>query len=197
MTAMSVAPANASLIININGGPVEATVPTNTIAVFGGTFGVFNTVIEVAVGADNLADPSILDVTSLITSTGPGALSILVTETNLTVAGLLARFQTSFTGNFLNATVTRSLYLDTTNSGLLTTLLYSTSANNDSLTSALQGITGPFSISEQIDVTATGQALVSSDDLTAVVPEPGSFAVLLLGLLTLFGFAMARRRASA
>lgn len=187
-------PAHATLIITAN-GTVVATDPTNTVATFSGAVDGFNinrisvTGVNAFGGNGELVDTGTLDISTL----GTGALTIIATETNLTQVGLLAG---AFTGLLTNATVSKAEYLDTTNQGLMTTLIGSTSIMNGTY-SFLNAASTAFSLTEVITVTATGAgATLSSDDNTTgpvrvAVPEPMSLA--LLGS-SLFGIgALARR----
>lgn len=128
-------------------------------------------------GSGTLFDLSSLD----ISSSGTGSLKIFATETNLT-GGSGLNFSGLFTGQLSNLTATRSIFLDTTNAGLETTLLGSTTTGGGSF-AAFEGLSGPFSLTEEIDLTARAAGAMLSSDDSVRVPEPASLA--------LFGTALA------
>jgi hypothetical protein len=186
--------AHADIIVSIN-GIAKADDPTNTFASFGGAVGTFNinSITSAGVGAfggnAELADNGSFD----ISTHGSGSLTILLTETNLTLSGPSAIFGLDFTGTISNAAVTRSFFLDTSNSGSESVLLGSTSGANAMFDSAPQPLSGPFSITEEIDVTATGAGATLSADDAVFIPEPVSLSLVGLGLLTLAGLGRFRR----
>jgi hypothetical protein len=188
--------ARASLIININSSPV-ATQAANTSLTFSapGPINGFdvNSITMVGVntfgGSGELVDNSSLNVST----NGTGSLTILLTETNLSL-GTAASFTSLFSALISNATVTRSFYVDPLNNGALTTLLGSTTGTGGSFTKNVS-LSGPFSLTEQILITAKGAGAKLSSDDSVSAPEPASLALLGAGVLGL-GFIARRKRSS-
>jgi hypothetical protein len=187
--------AQAGLIININGSQV-ATKAANTSLTFTSVAPIngfdVNSITMAGVnsfgGSGELVDNSSLN----ISSTGSGSLTILLTETNLSLVGAAANFNSLFSALINNASVTRSFYVDPLNGGLLTDLLGSTTAANASFTQNVS-LSGPFSLTEKILITATGAGAKLSADDSVNVPEPASLALLGVGILGL-GFVAGRKR---
>lgn len=203
MAAAVSTPANASLVISIN-GTTEATDPTNTIASFNGAVPIngFNVNQITALGVNAFGGSGeLLDVSSLelATLTGATSLQILITETGLTLPTNALFSQLTATAT--DSTVKMSLFADPTNTGSETISL-SSSGPTTSVGSSAGAVTnltsftpkGLFSLTEEIDITALGAgAKLSADDSVAAVPEPSTWAMMILGFLGI-GFLAYRRK---
>jgi hypothetical protein len=191
--------ANATLTISAVSPPIlgsiSATDANNALAFASGPVGSFNVNSITATGVNSFGgNGELLDIASLNVSTnGSGELIINVTETGLTSSSPVATLFGNFTANLTNATATRSIYLDTTNNGLTTTLLGSTTGAAGSYAQVEAGLTHPFSITELITINATGPGATLSADDNVKVPEPVSLSLLGTGLI---GLGMVRRRKS-
>lgn len=200
------ASARADLIISANGTQL-ADDTTNTFASYTCSstctnFGGFNinNITATGVGATSTSG-DLLDVGALdVATTNGGQLKLLVTETNLTGSGA-AQFLAAFSATITNANVTRSFYIDPTNGGAEGTLLGATSGAFGASTSTSSGalsaainLTGPFSLTEEIDIAALGNGAKLSSDDTVSVPEPAALSLMGLGLTAV---AFARRRKTA
>ncbi|HVJ55733.1 MAG TPA: PEP-CTERM sorting domain-containing protein [Aliidongia sp.] len=183
--------AHATLIISANGTSMGSD-STNMATSFTGSVGGFNINIVSAIGQAAFgSNGELLDVSSLdVSSGGSGTLKLLITETGVT-ASALANFAASFTGNITGANVTRSIYLDTTNSGLESTLIGSTTLASQAFSLSNVSLSGPFSLVEEIDITAFNAGATLSSDDNVTVPEPMSLALVGAGLL---GLGLIRRR---
>lgn len=189
---LAIAPkAHAALMISVDG--MTASASTNTFASFMGAVGTFNISHITMTGVDTFSGNGMLvDNGSLnISSSGTGTLTILLTETDLNL-GSFGSFTGQFTGILTNATAIRSFYIDPTNNGLLTDLLGSTTTGSGSFAKE-PGLSGPFSLTEQIILTATGRGATLSSDDGVMAPEPTSLVLLGAGLVGM-GIAGRRRR---
>lgn len=192
--ALGAQAARADLIIFANGGQV-ADDATNTVASFSGAVGGFNINVVSAAGVNAFGGSGeLLDVGSLdISTSGSGTITLKIEETNLTGAGAAQAFQLAFSGLVNNALVSRSLYFDAANSGAESSLLGSVKGASGSFVAGPFALSGPYSLTEEITLTATGSGAKLSSDDSVSVPEPAVLSLLGAGLSVL---GLARRRRS-
>jgi PEP-CTERM motif-containing protein len=188
------AQSHATLLIYVD-GVQRAMSASNTTVAFSGATTDF-TINNYIFGTSLLGGGTLVDGGSgVVSSTGAGTLTLLLVETGVPLSGAL-----SFTSDFLAKTftglsVTRGFYLDTSNAGTLTGAmsLGSTTLANALFNSGAISLTGPFSLIEQIVITAPSKGgLLSSQD-TVGVPEPMSLGLFGIGLAAV---GLMRRRKS-
>ena len=150
-----------------------------------------------------------IDLNSLnISSTGGGALTLLITQTGLTSLDLNQKFVGAIGGTLAGSVTSLqySAFADLTNTAFGTgeqigvTKLLTDHAFSSSTAGELTGLTGSFSLTEQVVINAgSGPSLVSFDGQLSPVPLPASapmFGAALLGLAGL-GYAAKRKKAAA
>jgi hypothetical protein len=103
----------------------------------------------------------VLDLTSLDLTTGTagGTLTVPVTETDFTTTTGPMQFLSSPVGNYVNSQATLDTYFDTTNAHFGTgSLLSSGLLNNQTAVAFEPVITGPYSLTEIVTITAAPTA---------------------------------------
>ncbi len=151
-----------------------------------------------------------------LNETGTGSLTLFATETDLNY-GTAVKFLSTF--DTLQATTvdeTRTLFIDTTNNGLTSVMLGCVSNAGaigcqadgspkiTDINKIISGLSGPFSITEEITVCAkvkktcaTGaKGFLQSEDELFVVPEPMTLSLFGSGLLALGAMSRRRRKAA-
>jgi len=186
----------------VNGGAIT-TVATGAIAaVYAASYGTFE--LELVTGTDGV-DPTILGSTTsdhnFETTTG-GSIDIYVTRDN--IGGPIPfKFLSTFTSNVLPPgwTVTETTYANAANGLYGGTVLSShafTTIGTFVHNNAFVGGTGPYSVTTRYTVNAgsnVGSSFSTISIHDATVPEPGAWALMIMG----FGAAgaMIRRRRTA
>jgi PEP-CTERM motif len=155
---------------------------------------------------DNVSGTSSPFVTDLIngnslnaSSTTAGTINVFITASGLTSPTGILGFVSSFTENALAAgfTVTESTFLDATN-GIFTTTTPLSSHTFMGIGTSVQGATanagsGPYSVTEVYTITATGEGSANSTAILTAVPEPATWAMMMLGFIGV-GFMAYRRK---
>lgn len=143
-----------------------------------------------------------IDLSSVnVTSTGPGTITIKLTDTDFTLDGVDWKLINSI-GGTTDGSVTAQGCIDLGNaefdfSGPCTALQgpFAGIAFSGTAVIDVVGQAAAFSISEIVVITHTGSGQSTSfDKETRVVPEPGTLGLFGLGLLGLLGLGLASRR---
>jgi hypothetical protein len=125
-----------------------------------------------------------------------GALTVSLTETGFgpTTA---TEFRSSISGSYSGSNATLSTYFDTLDTQFGTgTELASGLLNNQFVYTSAPPISGPYSLTEIIKVTAGAGSFTGLDASIINVPEPGSASFVAAALLVLVGLARTRPRAA-
>ena len=188
LVATFVAPAaNATVFIGESTvGPITnlSVSPGGTAT---GTFGNFTATVTSSSGGPDYLNSNAIGGST----TGSGTLTLYVTETGLTQAAQQL-FLSGFSSNNLpgGLSVTEQTFLDTGNSGnnVFTT---ATPLGSQSFTAFgavqqtpnLGPLAGPFSITEVYTINAPGAGTFNATIDVSAVPEPATWAMLILGFL--------------
>jgi hypothetical protein len=196
--------ATISIGTGLNGGPITTQVSGATPGPvsFSGPVGGYN--INV-VDAVDLTTTSLNSNAQDATSTGTlDVLDIYVSVSDITGLSGLKTALTGLTTNFLTAgwTVTESTFEDNTNTvfgmaHLLTTHTFATGPDTFSRFASVD-VTSPFSVTELYQISSGGLTGAANDtiDLTAVVPEPSTWALMGIGFAFLGFVGLRSRKAS-
>lgn len=143
----------------------------------------------------------VMDLVIQASSTGAGSLTYTFSDINFSHTS--GSVNATLSGHVISgapATVDYSVYGNGNNTlGALTTLLATTGSNSLPIVTTASGalaLSSPFSLSQVVQLTASGPSAVSVDASFSIIPEPSTVALVFLGLTGLVA-ALARRRRSS
>lgn len=167
------------------------------------TIGVWTLSISTGVTAPALGGSTnpVMDLVIQASSTGAGSLTYTFSDIGYSApAGTLNAIVSGQVISGAPTKVDYSVYGDAGNvAGALTTLLATTGTNSLPILASASGpvnLSTPFSLSQVVQLTASGASSVSVDASLNVVPEPSTVALTFLGLASLVGGLAHRRRSS-
>ena len=186
-----VAPAYAVPQLRLSDGVHTATATgSGGVVTFSGSVGVFTVNVTTGI-SPNSAN---MDLNSIDFSTGPGQLTIQLTDTGFTSLGAA----TMAIGGTSTGSVTYKAYFDTGNTPFATTSLIGTiTGAGVPFAGAAQGQgpgTGPYALTEEVIITHRGEGGLTSFDADVHVPEPSSSLLLGMSVMSLFGYGYWHRR---
>jgi len=164
----------------VNGGAITTEASGSGSTNFVGPYGsfVFNSVNATDVVASGL--PMLLTSNTLnFSSTSGGTLDVWVTAQGLSVPGAAVPLLSAFTVNGLvNSTVTENTFYNGTQISTFSTS--SQTADFAALSGALN-LSGPFSVTEEYVITSQAGGSANLTATISAVPEPATWAMLLVG----------------
>jgi len=185
--------ATVTISLQENGGAIVTEASSNTgLATFSGTFGAFT--VNNITGESNPIVPDLINGNSINVTGSAGVLNVFVTASGLTTP--TNAFFSSFTENTLPAGVTVQ-ELTFFNSTLLGSMTFNPGPQSSGAqTSFLNSGAGPYSVTEEYIITATGNGGNANSTIVVSVPEPSTWAMMILGFLGV-GFLAYRRNNGA
>jgi hypothetical protein len=195
-----------SLQLQQSGFPTQTITGTTnpegiSSADFVGTYGTF----QVSIGAQSpIVSPfhALLISGTPITSSGGGTLTILVTATGVVTAPPGPSLESSFAfEGFEPGTVQESTFVDPTDVAFsmadpLGSAAYTSTGKTTQRQPPSVPLTASYSLTEEYIITPAGGGLLGNSSIIIdVVPEPSTWAMMLIGFVGL-GFAFRRRKMS-
>lgn len=184
----------------VNGGAITTVAAQSGVAGFFGSYGSFSVNLVGAADATALGLPTLLSSNTLnIANASGGTLQVWVTAQGLSFAAAQRLLESSFTVNGLvNASVVENTFFSSSNAlyGGATSLgTFSTSASPAKFVSAgsVEDLTGPFSVTEEYTITSQANGSANLTATISAVPEPSTWAMLLIGFAGV-GFTAYRGR---
>jgi hypothetical protein len=171
----------------------------------------FGGIWDITTSGSTPGAPTLLDSTNNTASaSGAGVLDIYVTSDNKTVPSNVLGYRSSFTSNAVPSGWTIQLrnYVNTANAKFSTgslvgdTLVGDVTFTSIGTLSSVQfaapiNITGPYSVTTRYTLTSSGMGSNLSTVTLAAVPEPGTWALMIMGFGGAGAMLRSRRRSNA
>lgn len=202
--AASASQAAVYIGLSLNGGPITTVLdvdPNPDVALFTGGFGSFN--INLTTGSFPGGYTLLDSTTSNVSTSTPGTLDVYVTRDDISTPVNLS-FLSSFTTNQIPTgwTIRQRTYVDTSNAQFGTANLLGDWTAPGSNTQSVQFAlpvpgAGPYSVTSRFTIAATGAGSSLSTVTLTAVPEPGTWALMILGFGGAGAMLRSRRRQAA